>query len=103
MFFATDIAMRIAHFAEHLRTLTGTCANCGKYQTCLFLIEPFREHCVLNFRFETNKYYIYKAKVSCITILRTCQQDVFALLVPSCCLVDKSRTSCYHLVLKVDL
>ena len=26
-------------------------------------------------------------------------QDVFALLVPSCC--DKSRTSCYHLVTRL--
>ena len=27
-------------------------------------------------------------------------QDLFAQLVPSCC--DKSGTSCYHLVIKID-
>ena len=41
--------------------------------------------------------FIYKYRVCRLLLSR--YQDVFALLVPSCC--DKSGTSCYHLVTRL--
>jgi hypothetical protein len=46
-----------------------------------------------------NAQVVTDLQTSCNRLLSSRYQDVFALLVPSCC--DKSGTSCYHLVTKL--
>ena len=83
-----------------LQTWNNLCVfTCREHPKTACLRQPISHFCIMPYTHVKTHELLQICKQVVTRLLSRQYQDVFALLVPSCC--DKSGTSCYHLVTRL--